>query len=92
MAKGTTRGEDIRKGPGVYLLILLLVLLVAGGLLLVAPARAQERSNCTPDTDQTTLFVEVFGVVTPAGPASVGSVVTAHGTDGTQVGCFVIHA
>ena len=49
-----------------------------------------EESNCTPVQDRTTVFAEVWGYVSPAGNAPVGSVVTAHRPDGTQVGCFVV--
>ena len=49
-------------------------------------------SNCTPEQNRTTVFAESWGYISPAGSAPVGSVVTAHRPDGTQVGCFLVNA
>ncbi len=73
------------------LLVMDMVHLTALGLLLsVWPAGARGESNCTPVENRTLLFVPVFGYIMPAGSAPAGSIVTAHGPDNIQVGCFVV--
>jgi len=53
-------------------------------------AKQEANTNCTPEDQRTLVFAEVFGFITPAGSAPVGSTITAHRPDGVQVGCVII--
>ena len=50
----------------------------------------RENTNCTPLENRTPKFVEVWGYTHPVQIAPEGAIITAHRSDGTQVGCYQV--